>query len=106
MPKDSKTLASSSDKKRRNAQDYQSSKSKQYHILLRLEKGDRAHLDAACSAVGLSRAAFTKLYLMPLIDALAVKLHDIEKTRTAQHISLPTFPGGRSTKPSPVLRIH
>lgn len=91
MPKNSRTLASSSDKRRRNAQDYQSSKSKQDHILLRLDKGDRARLDSACSTVGLSRAAFAKLYLLPLTDALAPKLHDIEKARTAQHISLPTF---------------
>lgn len=91
MFEDSKASAVAAKKKCRNAQDYRSSKDKQDHVLLRLEKGDRSRLDAACSATGLSRTAFARLYLMPLVDGLAEKLQGIERARSAKNVSLSTF---------------
>ena len=93
MSEDFTTSPTAEKKKLRNALDYQSAKSKQDHVLLRLDKGDRARLDAACSAVGLSRTAFARLYLMPMADGMATKLHLIERARAAQNVSLSTFLG-------------
>ena len=42
----------------------------QEHLLLRLQPGDRARVDAGASACGLSRAAFAQLYLVPFAAAL------------------------------------
>ena len=81
----------STSKKSRNAADYLSSKSKQDHVLLRLEKGDRARLDAACATSGISRASFARLYLMPVVDALSSRLRDIEQARAVHKVSLQTF---------------
>ena len=91
MSEDSKLSAVAAKKKRRNALDYRSAKSKQDQVLLRLDKGDRTRLDAACAAIGLSRTAFARLYLMPLADGLATKLHLIEQARATQNVSLSTF---------------
>ena len=91
MSKNAEAAARSSKKRLRNASDYRSSKAAQDHVLLRLDKGDRARLDAACLAAGLSRAAFAKLYLMPLADGLAARLPQIERARSIQSVSLATF---------------
>ena len=113
MSKDSKASCVEAKKKCRNAQDYRSSKDKHDHVLLRLEKGDRSRLDAACSATGLSRTAFARLYLMPLAEGLAEKMHGIERARSAQNVSLSTFlsraleqainDSGRSSAPPPII---
>ena len=91
MSKNADVAGSSSNKRLRNAADYLTSKAAQDHVLLRLDKGDRARLDSACRAAGLSRAAFAKLYLMPLADELATKLEQIERARSSQNVSLATF---------------
>ena len=45
-------------------------KASQDHLLLRLQRGDRARMDAAAARCGISRAAFAQLYLVPFSEAL------------------------------------
>ncbi len=53
----------------RNA--YIGEKSKKDRVLLRLEKGDAARLDAACGSLGLSRSAFFSRHVLPELESLA-----------------------------------
>jgi len=78
-------------KRERNRAHYLESKQRQDAALLRLDKGDLARFDAARSAAGLSRSAFATLYLLPVADALASRLADIERARKDRGISLGTF---------------
>ena len=53
-----------------NKAHYARLKASQDHLLLRLQKGDCARLDAAAARCGISRAAFAQLYLVPFSEAL------------------------------------
>ena len=70
---------------------YRNAKTRQEAALLRFDVGDLAKLDQACQVAGLSRSAFAKLYLLPMTDAIAARLADIEASRLACGISLATF---------------
>lgn len=61
------------------------------HVLLRLDKGGAATLDAAGAEAGLSRSAFARLYLEPLVSALAPNLHAIDEASRARGQSLAQF---------------
>lgn len=79
------------DRRKANRDYYRKSKAKFEATLLRLDVGDLTRLDQACQAAGLSRSAFAKLYLLPLSDAIAMRLGEIEVARIARGISLATF---------------
>lgn len=78
-------------KRERNRTDYLARKVSEDHVLLRLDKGGAASLDAAAKAAGLSRAAFARLYLAPLAEALAGRLADVDRARFARAQSLRSF---------------
>jgi hypothetical protein len=79
------------DKREANRAYYLKAKARREAALLRFEVGDLARLDHACSAAGLSRSAFAKLYLLPLADAIAARIVEIEASRQARAISLSSF---------------
>jgi hypothetical protein len=55
-----------------NRKAYIGEKSKKDRVLLRLEKGEAARLDAACGSLGLSRSAFFSRHVLPKLESLAV----------------------------------
>ena len=79
------------ERKKRNRRDYEKSKATQDQLLLRLEKGELARLSAASDAVGVSRAAFVRLFLAPTLGAVASHMADIDKARSARGQSLLQF---------------
>lgn len=80
-------------KRERNARAYLESKASRDHAVLRLDKGGLARLDAASAAAGLSRAAFARLFLSPLVDALGPRLAAIDKARSERRQSVAQFLG-------------
>ena len=54
-----------------NRKAYIDEKSKKDRVLLRLEKGEAARLDAACGSLGLSRSAFFSRHVLPKLESLA-----------------------------------
>jgi hypothetical protein len=78
-------------KRERNRRDYRNAKAAQDHVLLRLDKGDLARLDAAGQAIGVSRAAFARMFLAPTLGAVAARMSDIDKARFARGQSLAQF---------------
>lgn len=78
-------------KRERNRADYLARRSTQDAVLLRLDKGDAAILDSACRAAGLSRAAFARLYLVPLCGVLAARAPQIDQARIYRRQSLKTY---------------
>jgi hypothetical protein len=78
-------------KRERNDRDYRRAKREQDHVLLRLDKGGADSLDAASHAAGLSRSAFARLYLDPLISAISTRLPEIERARGRVGLSLAQF---------------
>lgn len=78
-------------KRERNRRDYRKAKAAQDHVLLRLDKGDLARLDAAGQAIGVSRAAFARMFLAPTLGAVAARMSDIDKARSARGQSLAQF---------------
>jgi uncharacterized protein (DUF1778 family) len=78
-------------KRARNAKDYLAAKPKQDHILLRLDKGGARLIDEASAAAGLSRAAFSRLYMLPIAAALGPKLQAIDEAARRRRQSLPQF---------------
>jgi len=78
-------------KSERNRRDYEKSKTQQDRLLLRLDKGDLARLDAASNAIGVSRAAFARMFLAPTLGAVASRMRDIDKARADRRQSLTQF---------------
>ena len=78
-------------KSERNRRDYLKSKKERDIVLLRLDPGSRAALDKASKVAGLSRAAFARIYLMPLVEVLAERAPAIDAARRASCQSLSTF---------------
>ncbi|OYU43133.1 MAG: hypothetical protein CFE44_20080 [Burkholderiales bacterium PBB4] len=68
-----KTTAQTSGRDRTtdNRKAYIGEKSKKDRVLLRLEKGEAARLDAACGSHGLSRSAFFSRHVLPKLESLA-----------------------------------
>ena len=61
----------------------------QDHILLRLQKGQQACIDAAAAAAGLSRAGLAQLYLAPFCAALtAERIEKLSGLGASQRIGL------------------
>lgn len=81
------------DKQRRNHADYLASKERQDHLLLRLDKGDGKLISQASNQAGLSRSAFARTYLLPVLAALIPRMADIDRARIARAQSLETFIG-------------
>lgn len=75
----------------RNRREYLKSKEERDIVLLRLDPGGRAALDKASKAAGLSRAAFARIYLMPLVEVLAERAPAIDAARKGASQSLMTF---------------
>jgi len=75
----------------RNRRDYIKLKAQNDIVLLRLEKGDAAKLDAASKAAGLSRAAFARAYLMPMVEALGCRMDAVAMARSTRGQNLATF---------------
>ena len=80
-------------KSQRNRDNYHKAKTTQDKVILRLDKGQLAKLDAASSASGLSRAAFARLFLFPILDAMSSRLGAIDVARIARKQSLAQFLG-------------
>jgi hypothetical protein len=78
-------------KRKRNRRDYEKSKAGREHVLLRLDPGGMASLDAAAVQVGLSRAAFARLFLPALMSATGPRFAQIEAARGALGQSLAQF---------------
>jgi len=80
-------------KSQQNQRDYLARKLRQEHFLLRLDKGDLEILGHASTAAGLSRSAFARIYLFPIIATLSERMSDIDRARIARTQSLETFIG-------------
>ncbi|MES2149881.1 MAG: hypothetical protein V4508_08805 [Pseudomonadota bacterium] len=78
-------------KAQRNRAHYLQSASTHEHALLRFGPGDLAIFDGACAAAGLSRSAFARIYLVPLMAVLADKLPAIDGAKRKRNQSLATF---------------
>lgn len=74
-----------------NRAHYERTKDRHDAVLLRLDRGDLAKLDAAAKLVGLSRSAFVKLHLLPAAEALSTRASAIDAAMRARRISLRTF---------------
>jgi len=70
---------------------YVKEKQRQDRLLLRLDKGSAADIDAAAGKAGLSRAAFARMYLAPCLAALGSRSAAIERARAADGRSLARF---------------
>ena len=70
---------------------YEKSKERHDSVLLRLEKGDMAALDAGAKALGLSRSAFMRMFLIPTLGAVASHIPAIDAARTARGHSFGQF---------------
>lgn len=79
------------ERRERNRRDYNRSKSSQDQLLLRLDKGQLARLNAASRAAGTSRAAFVRMFLPPTLGAVAVRMDDIDKACRSRRQSLGQF---------------
>lgn len=75
----------------RNRRAYLKSKKECDVVLLRLDPGGRTALDEASRAAGLSRAAFARIYLIPLVEVLTERAPEIDAARRATGQSLATF---------------
>jgi hypothetical protein len=74
-----------------NHRSYEKSKKLQDSILMRLEKGDLAALDAGAEALGLSRSAFMRMFLAPTLGAVAAHIPAIEAARMDRGHSFAQF---------------
>lgn len=75
----------------RNRRHYEKTKAEQDQLLLRLDKGDLARLDSASTAIGVSRAAFARMFLAPALGAVASRMRDIDIARAQRRQSLAQF---------------
>ncbi len=80
-------------KRERNRRDYERSKTEREHVLLRLDPGGAASLDAAARRAGLTRAAFARMFLPTLLDATSQRQAAIGSARAALGLSLGQFLG-------------
>lgn len=71
MDQTAKARADQAKKSESNRLSYIGEKSKKDRVLLRLEKGEAARLDAACGSLGLSRSAFFSRHVLPKLESLA-----------------------------------
>ena len=78
-------------KRARNARDYLAAKPKQDQILLRLDKGSARLIDEASQSAGVSRAAFARLYVLPIVATLGPKLRCIDEAARGRGKSLQQF---------------
>ena len=78
-------------RRERNQRAYKKSKSLQDQLLLRLDKGDLARLDEASHAMGLSRAAFARMFLAPTLGVVASRMAQIDMARNTLRQSLSQF---------------
>ena len=74
-----------------NRRSYEKAKTRQDHVLFRLDKGDLERLDAASITIGVSRAAFARMFLMPMLNAFAARIPEIERARAERRQSLAQF---------------
>lgn len=70
---------------------YAASKASGESALLRLDKGSLARLDGARVGLGLSRSAFAQIYLLPIAEALAERLPEIDAACRARGFSIATL---------------
>lgn len=78
-------------KRERNRHDYAKSKKDHEHVLLRLDPGGVASLDAAAQLAGFTRASFARVFLPAILDATGSRLAAIDAARAASGLSLPQF---------------
>lgn len=91
MDKSEQEFVRKASRRERNRRDYEKSKARQDQLLLRLDKGDMARLDEASKAIGVSRAAFARMFLIPTLGAVAHRMSDIDKARAERRQSLGQF---------------
>ena len=75
----------------RNRRCYPKSLVEQDRVLLLLDKGGTALLDRCALAAGLSHAAFARMVLPSLLEAVGTRLRYIHRARAAGGQSLPKF---------------
>ena len=75
----------------RNRRHYAKSKAAHEHVLLRLDPGGIASLDAAAQLAGFTRASFARVFLPAILDATGSRLAAIDAARAASGLSLPQF---------------
>jgi hypothetical protein len=78
-------------KREANRAHYEKTRDRHDAVLLRLDPGDLAVLDAARAPLGLSRSAFVKLHLLAAAEVLSAKSLDIEAAMRQRGVSLSTF---------------
>jgi len=78
-------------KRERNRRDYAKSKREHEHVLLRLDPGGIAALDAAAQLAGFTRASFARVFIPAILDATGSRLAAIDAARAASGLSLPQF---------------
>lgn len=91
MDEAERVAAARAQKRARNRRDHQRSKASAEHVLLRLDPGGSAALDAGARAAGLSRAAFARMFPPALAAALGGRYADIERARAGGSRSLGQF---------------
>ncbi len=74
-----------------NRAHYERTKDRQDAVLLRLDRGDLAALDAARGRLGLSRSAFAKLHLLPAAEALSKRAALLDAALRDRGVSLSTL---------------
>lgn len=76
---------------KRNQRYYEKTKGAQDQVLMRLNKGERAILDSAALAAGLTKAAFFQLYLAPMAAVLTPeRLQRLNRLTLLRKISIST----------------
>jgi hypothetical protein len=78
-------------KREANRAHYEKTRDRQDAVLLRLDRGDLAALDAARAPLGLSRSAFVKLHLLAAAQVLSAKSRPIDAAMRERRVSLSTF---------------
>lgn len=78
-------------KREANRAHYEKTRDRQDAVLLRLDRGDLASLDAARAPLGLSRSAFVKLHLLAAAQVLSTRSRAIEAAMRERGVSLSTF---------------
>lgn len=78
-------------KRQANRAHYEKTRDRHDAVLLRLDPGDLAALDAARAPLGLSRSAFVKLHLLAAAQVLSTKSCAIEAAMRERRVSLSTF---------------
>lgn len=93
MDEQKRTAERRAKKAAQNRRLYDAARTKEAHVLLRLEPAALSQLDSARGEAGLSRSAYVALYLAPLANLLTAHSTSIAAIRARKSQSLATFLG-------------